>query len=148
MASTRKQIMDALVARLAVIRRANDYQTDAGRLVFPWRDVGLQPITIDEAPCLLVQDTSLAIVEDGIGWSTKRLTVMIAGMALPTATVDEARAMESDIITCLAAWRTAGGLASWISAEESNLVMQRGEESMAACLVRASVTYRADGYAV
>jgi hypothetical protein len=139
MSSIRQQIMDALATRLATITTANGYQTSAGSKVFVWRK---HPVTPAEVPCLLVQDTDLARDYNRlVGQAENRLTVEIVAAAKGSTTAAEARAIEADIVKCLAGWETAGGLADWLLVEKTALVMEQHEEMVGAAQITVAIAY-------
>ncbi|MDD3814429.1 MAG: hypothetical protein PHZ02_07260 [Desulfocapsaceae bacterium] len=142
MTTLRQQIITALEDRLKTITVANGYATGVGVSVFIWRK---HPVTASETPCLLVQD-GLVSREYGVTINKVKntLTCDILAVASSNATTDDARKMEADLVKCLAAWDTAGGLADRLLLTRSTPVMEQHEKMVGMVHVTVEIVYTTD----
>ena len=141
---SRQTIITALAAQLATITTANHYATEAGSNVFVWRKY---PVAPADCPCLVVSDTDLAreyVTNEFrayVGMVRNSLTVEIVAITSGAVTDVEARSMEKDIITCIHANESLGGIVESIEVTASSLVLEQYETVVGAVKVTAAIVY-------
>ncbi|HLE18673.1 MAG TPA: hypothetical protein VI728_10365 [Syntrophales bacterium] len=105
--SKRQQLIDAIDARFKTIKTTNGYETELGNNVFAWRS---SPIEAAELPCLLYRDTNETI-ELTIGAHIHTLTIETEIITSGGTAIKDIRKMLADIIKCIGADLTWGGIA-------------------------------------
>lgn len=147
MSSIRQNIITFLTASLAQIRTRNGYSTDAGATVLVWRSLN---DTAEKVPCLLLKDTELTreYVTDAfgsdLGMVRNRLSVGIVAMASGATTAEQARAMELDLIQCLHADASMGGLAESVQITRSDLHLERFDTVVGGLSLSVAITYQSE----
>ncbi len=122
--SKRAAIMTALKTRLGLILKTNGYKTDAGEQVVEWFAA---PILTLEESCLLVADTRLTRPpSEIIGMRLNNLTIEVTGVLRgSSASLDEARNLEEDLLLCLGGFETVGGLVEHFEVRDSTLSLEQ-----------------------
>ena len=145
--SKRAAIMTALKTRLGLILKTNGYKTDAGEQVVEWF---AGPILTLEESCLLIADTRLTRPPNQIiGQRQNLLTIEVTGVLRGSASsLDEARNLEEDLISCIGGFETAGGLVDRLQVLSSTLsVEQQGQIAGGVMLTCEAEYYTADNIA-
>jgi len=140
MPTRRQEIVTALAARLATIKKSNGYATDAGRRVVEHPDA---PFIFDQLPAYSWSDGD---TEVNAGAEIGRYEhVMAVEVVAHCSGVDKgalAREMMADVLTSLRSDQTLGGLCQRISLIRHSVDIQQPERKIAFGLVVLNITYR------
>lgn len=107
--SVRQQLVTAVEAALAGIRKTNGYATNAGATLQPWRTRMLGKD--EDRPALTVRDPADVIARTTYGLDSHGLTLEVEGATDGDATAADLRELAADLLKALGADPTWGGLA-------------------------------------
>jgi len=102
-----QQIMEAVDIALKTIWRTDGYNTDLGNRVYEWRKA---PVNIEDAECVIYRDMAPSITRS-VGEDIYELPVEFILIGQNDNIPKIARSMYADIVKCLFANETWGGLA-------------------------------------
>ncbi|MFA6148662.1 MAG: hypothetical protein WC899_10690 [bacterium] len=136
----RQEIVDAIRARVALIRTANGYDTDLGAHVFEWK---VTAFSEGELPGLCFRDTEQTVAELTGGVRNASLTVeFILGAAAGTATPSIVRQGIGDVVRAIDSDPTWGGLAWDTAIQSDEMFMDHDGKLTGLAKVTAIVKYQ------
>jgi len=140
MPTRRQEIVTALAARLATIKKSNGYATDAGRNVREHPDA---PATVDSLPAYVWKDGDAEVNAGAeIGRYEHSMEVEITAMCAGSDKGALARAMMQDVLTAISPDETLGGLCRRISLQRHGVSIEQAERKFAFGVVTLTILYR------
>lgn len=145
----RQRLVDAIMTRLQTITVANGYETNLGARVYEWRTT---PLGADEMPGLIFRDTDEVIPQTGLV-EEHEITLEIemyasSGVATPATT----RKAIADVIKCVGADVTFGGLAQdSVPHPEESIAFEHKDKIVGGVMLKFKVkylSYRFDPYTI
>ena len=142
MALKRQQLIDALDARLKIIKTANGYLTNLGNNVFEWRVTNLNSI---EFPACIYRDVSNTKQDGAIGSFRWALNIEIQLVTDGETSAAEVRKLIADVYKAIGTDITWGGLAVTTEQPDSDeMDVEQHEKKQAGALIKLSIIYDAN----
>lgn len=141
MATTRDQIIDAVEARLALIKAASGYRTDLGYKVRTWQAT---PPRWEDLPVLQASDPEETLGQPAYGKHRHELTVRVEAI-LPGGTAAAVlRDAGADVLQAVGTDPTWGGLAVQTSGARVTIDPGAEDQVSAGVTVELSIHYETD----
>jgi hypothetical protein len=136
MSTIRQQIIDAVTARLEGILPSG---------VYPWRKV---PFSKAQVPAIAFWDTESILGEGTMQSFAHRLTVTVIGVFAASATMDDARSRQGEILAAIGSDMTWGGLAAWTEVTAQDVSLQQAGDIVTGCELILTIVYYTDLWSI